>query len=99
MKLLSRLAQSRPLYEGFKALKEGSSWEELPEARKRLVEHELRDFALGGVALDVSGFWLASCTYHCALPSLQPTQTYLHLLLAIKAGRLHRAVATCSSNV
>ncbi|KAK9804552.1 hypothetical protein WJX73_008970 [Symbiochloris irregularis] len=48
----SRLAQSKPLYEAFKALKEGPEWAKLPEARQRLVEHELRDFELGGVALE-----------------------------------------------
>ena len=50
---LSRLAQSRPLYEAFKALKDGPEWSKLPEARQRIVEHELRDFVLGGVALEV----------------------------------------------
>ena len=57
-----RLAQSRPLYEAFKALRDDSStWDSLPEARRRIVEGELRDFVLGGVALEVSClFWLFS---------------------------------------
>lgn len=37
-----------------RALREGSEWDRLSEARKRIVESELRDFVLGGVALDVS---------------------------------------------
>ena len=57
---LSRLAQSRPLYEAFKALKEGPEWGKLPEARRRIVEHELRDFVLGGVALEVRHVLCAS---------------------------------------
>ncbi|CAL5226728.1 g9581 [Coccomyxa viridis] len=47
-----RLSQSRPLYEGFRALREGAEWDRLSEARKRIVESELRDFVLGGVALE-----------------------------------------------
>ena len=48
-----RLAQSRPLYEGFRALREGPGWGALSEAQQRAVEGELRDFVLGGVALEV----------------------------------------------
>lgn len=47
-----RLAQSKPLYGAFKALKEGPAWETLTEAQKRVVDIELRDFVLGGVALE-----------------------------------------------
>ena len=36
-----------------RALREGSEWDRLSEARKRIVESELRDFVLGGVALEV----------------------------------------------
>jgi Zn-dependent oligopeptidase len=56
-----RLAQSRPLYEAFKALREGPDWASLSEARQRVVEAELRDFVLGGVGLEVgwqSRLWL-----------------------------------------
>lgn len=48
-----RLAQSRPLYRAFQALRDGPEWAALSEARKRVVENELRDFVLGGVALEV----------------------------------------------
>ncbi len=55
-----RLAQSRPLYEGFKALRDGPAWDSLSEARRRIVEGELRDFVLGGVALEVGSQCLCS---------------------------------------
>lgn len=38
-----------------RALREGAEWDRLSEARKRIVESELRDFVLGGVALEVGG--------------------------------------------
>lgn len=44
----------RPLYEGFKALREdGAAWAGLTAAQRRTVDNELRDFVLGGVALQV----------------------------------------------
>lgn len=51
-----RLSQSKPLYEGFKALREDSAaWGALTPAQRRVVEIELRDFKLGGVALEGAG--------------------------------------------
>eukprot|EP00878_Enallax_costatus_P002366 GHUV01002542.1.p1 GENE.GHUV01002542.1~~GHUV01002542.1.p1 ORF type:complete len:832 (+),score=220.74 GHUV01002542.1:594-3089(+) len=47
-----RLSQSKPLYQAFKALKDGPVWETLNEAQQRVVDIELRDFVLGGVALE-----------------------------------------------
>ena len=47
--------QSKPLYNGFKELKEGPEWARLSPSQKRVVELELRDFVLGGVALEVRG--------------------------------------------
>jgi Zn-dependent oligopeptidase len=35
------------------AIKEGPAWGGLSEAQQRAVEGELRDFVLGGVALEV----------------------------------------------
>jgi len=52
VKLGLRLSQSKPLYEGFKGLKEGPAWAGLSEGQRRVVDHELRDFVLGGVALE-----------------------------------------------
>ena len=40
-------------YEGFRALRESDAWDGMPEARRRAVQAELRDFVLGGVALEV----------------------------------------------
>ena len=40
-------------YEAFRTLRESDGWDTLPEARRRAVEGELRDFVLGGVALEV----------------------------------------------
>lgn len=53
MKLTQRLSQSRPLYDAFKQIREGDTWGSLSEAQQRVVEGELRDFVLGGVALEV----------------------------------------------
>ncbi|KAK2078776.1 hypothetical protein QBZ16_003616 [Prototheca wickerhamii] len=47
-----RLSQSRPLYEAFQKLRASPDWASWSEARRRAVELELRDFALGGVALE-----------------------------------------------
>ena len=42
----------RPLYEGFKALRDGPTWSSLTPGQQRVVDNELRDFVLGGVALE-----------------------------------------------
>ncbi|KAF5747307.1 cytosolic oligopeptidase A [Tripterygium wilfordii] len=52
VKFLLRLGQSKPIYNGFKAIKESSNWHSLSEARKRIVENKIRDAILGGVALE-----------------------------------------------
>ncbi|GIL75386.1 hypothetical protein Vretimale_7960 [Volvox reticuliferus] len=52
VKLSLRLSQSKPLYSAFKALREGPEWASLTSAQKRIVDNELRDFVLGGVALE-----------------------------------------------
>ena len=54
VKLSLRVQQSRPLYEGFKGIQDGPEWAGLSPARRRIVETEVRDFVLGGVALEVS---------------------------------------------
>ncbi len=51
VKLGLRLAQSAPVYQAFKALREGPAWSGLTEAQKRVVEGELRDATLSGVGL------------------------------------------------
>lgn len=52
VKIMLRLSQSKPIYEAFKSIKEGALWNDLTEAQKRIVDGELRDFVLGGVALE-----------------------------------------------
>lgn len=54
VKLTQRLSQSRPLYEAFKQIRDGDSWKSLSEAQQRIIDGELRDFVLGGVALEVN---------------------------------------------
>lgn len=84
-----RLSQSKPVYEAFQSLKEGSSWSKLTEAQQRIVDKNLREFTLGGVALEVSLFeptfrvkpssmkapaWTA-CSASCpALATAKPSQ-------------------------
>ena len=52
VKLALRMAQSKPIYDAFAALKASAEWESCTEAQKRIVDGELRDFVLGGVALE-----------------------------------------------
>ncbi|XP_057854237.2 probable cytosolic oligopeptidase A [Cryptomeria japonica] len=47
-----RLGQSKPIYNAFKGLKEGPNWETLSEAQKRIVEVEIKEAILNGVALE-----------------------------------------------
>ncbi len=47
-----KLKQSRPIYDGLKALREGSEWGKLDEAQQRAVEIRLRDAEHAGVGLD-----------------------------------------------
>jgi oligopeptidase A len=48
-----RLGTSKPLYQASKALRDSPEWEKLSAAKKRMLELQLRDFLLGGVALEV----------------------------------------------
>eukprot|EP00898_Chlorokybus_atmophyticus_P005399 jgi/Chlat1/5860/Chrsp4S06372 len=50
VKLSLKMAQSRPIYEAWKALRDGHA--ELSEAQRRAVDSELREAELGGVALE-----------------------------------------------
>jgi len=47
-----KLKQSRPIYDGLKALREGPEWKTLDEAQRRAVEIRLRDAEHAGVGLD-----------------------------------------------
>jgi len=47
-----RLGQSKPIFNAFKAIQEGPIWETLSEAQKRIVEVEIKEATLNGVALE-----------------------------------------------
>lgn len=48
---ISRLGQSRPLYEAFVALRDSAQWGNLEPAQQRIVESNIREAELGGVGL------------------------------------------------
>ncbi|HIK31748.1 MAG TPA: M3 family metallopeptidase [Oscillatoriales cyanobacterium M59_W2019_021] len=48
----TRLGQSKPLYDGFTALKASEEWETLDEGQQRIVEAAIRDAELAGVGLE-----------------------------------------------
>jgi oligopeptidase A len=48
----NRFSQSRPIYEAFKQIREGSGWSNLEEAQHRIVESALRSAELSGVGLE-----------------------------------------------
>ncbi|KAK6923235.1 Peptidase M3A/M3B catalytic domain [Dillenia turbinata] len=47
-----RLGQSKPIYDAFKAIRESKEWPTLREARKRIVESQIKEAILNGVALE-----------------------------------------------
>ncbi|KAL3696251.1 hypothetical protein R1sor_010327 [Riccia sorocarpa] len=47
-----RLGQSKPIYEAFKAIREGPVWATLSEAQQRVVDGELKEATLNGVGLE-----------------------------------------------
>ena len=52
-KYTTKPQQSVPLYRAFRALKDDAqAWQQFTPAQRRVVELELRDFVLGGVALE-----------------------------------------------
>jgi hypothetical protein len=48
----SELGQHRGLFEAFQRLRDSAAWTGLTRAQQAVVEHELRDFRLSGVALE-----------------------------------------------
>ena len=52
VKFYNKLSQSKPLYEGFKGIKQSAEWDKLEPAQQRIVESSLRDFELSGVGLE-----------------------------------------------
>ncbi|KAM6564023.1 hypothetical protein CsatB_024021 [Cannabis sativa] len=51
VKFLLRLGQSKPIYNAFKNIRESPDWQTLSEARKRIVEGQIKEAVLSGVAL------------------------------------------------
>ncbi|AFY77623.1 Zn-dependent oligopeptidase [Pleurocapsa sp. PCC 7327] len=52
VQFINKLSQSKPLYEAFKALRDGQEWNALESAQKRIVEAAIRDAELSGVGLE-----------------------------------------------
>ncbi|XP_023643733.1 organellar oligopeptidase A, chloroplastic/mitochondrial [Capsella rubella] len=52
VKFQLRLGQSKPIYNAFKAIRESPDWSSLSEARQRLVEAQIKEAVLIGIALD-----------------------------------------------
>lgn len=48
----TQLGQSKPLYDGFKALKASAQWDTLDRAQQRIVSAAIRDAELSGVGLE-----------------------------------------------
>ncbi|KAF7849221.1 hypothetical protein BT93_L1073 [Corymbia citriodora subsp. variegata] len=47
-----RLGQSKPIYNAFKALQESPNWKMLSDAQKRIVQKQIKEAVLNGVALE-----------------------------------------------
>ncbi|KAK4263036.1 hypothetical protein QN277_028515 [Acacia crassicarpa] len=52
VKFLLRVGQSKPIYNAFKAIRESPDWQTLSDARKRIVENQIKEAVLAGVALE-----------------------------------------------
>ena len=48
----TKVGQSKPIYEGFKALRNSEAWNSLEPAQKRIVEAAIREAELSGVGLE-----------------------------------------------
>ncbi|GAB4470805.1 MAG: M3 family metallopeptidase [Elainellaceae cyanobacterium] len=47
-----RVSQSKPLYEGYKAIRNSADWGSLSEAQQRIIESSIREAELAGVGLE-----------------------------------------------
>ncbi|XP_027913692.1 probable cytosolic oligopeptidase A [Vigna unguiculata] len=52
VKFQLRLGQSKPIYNAFKAIRESPDWQTLSDARKRIVESQIKEAVLNGVSLE-----------------------------------------------
>ena len=48
----NRMGQSKPIYEAYRALREGREWSDYSDARKRIIESSVREAELNGVGLN-----------------------------------------------
>ncbi len=51
VEFINRLSQSRPLYEAFKAIQSGATWDSLEPAQQRIVESSILTAELSGIGL------------------------------------------------
>lgn len=51
VQFINQLNQSEPLYQAFKALREGEEWQKLEPAQQRIVEAAIREAELSGIGL------------------------------------------------
>lgn len=51
VEFVSKLGQSQPIYQGFKALRDSEEWDKFEPAQQRIVEAAIRDAELSGVGL------------------------------------------------
>ncbi|KAH6782416.1 Zincin-like metalloproteases family protein [Perilla frutescens var. frutescens] len=47
-----KLGQSKPIYNAFKAIRESPDWEKLSDTRKRIVEAQIKEVVLNGIAFE-----------------------------------------------
>ncbi|OWM85432.1 hypothetical protein CDL15_Pgr019056 [Punica granatum] len=52
VKFQLRLGQSKPIYNAFKAIQDSPDWQTLSNARKRIVENQIKEAVLNGVSLE-----------------------------------------------
>ncbi|KAJ9128809.1 hypothetical protein P3X46_034452 [Hevea brasiliensis] len=52
VKFQLRLGQSKPIYNAFKAIQDSRQWQSLSNAQKRIVESQIKEAVLNGVALE-----------------------------------------------
>ncbi len=52
VKFISRWSQSRPIYDGYKAIRESEGWADLEPAQQRIIESALQEAELAGVSLE-----------------------------------------------
>ncbi|OKH18438.1 M3 family metallopeptidase [[Limnothrix rosea] IAM M-220] len=52
VQFINRWSQSKPIYEGYKAIRESDNWSHLEPAQQRIIESSLREAELAGVGLE-----------------------------------------------